>query len=59
MQPEFKNLSSRFRRIKERFAHAKTLEEKKELLAASWEIVLQAEKQLAEYKSKVRRMKRS
>ncbi len=58
MLPEFRDLGSRFQEIKEAYAQAKTLEEKRELLALAWEIVRQAEEQAAQLKSEIQRMKK-
>jgi predicted RNase H-like HicB family nuclease len=58
MPPEFQNLGLRFQEIKEAYAQAKTLEEKRELLALAWEIVRQAEEQAAQLKSEIQRMKK-
>jgi hypothetical protein len=57
MPPDHQNLGSRFKEIKEAYAQAKTLEEKRELLALAWEIVRQAEEQAAQLKSEIQRMK--
>jgi predicted RNase H-like HicB family nuclease len=59
MLPEYQNLGLRFQEIKEAYAQAKTLEEKRELLALAWEIVRQAEEQAAQLKSEIQRMKKS
>ena len=59
MLPEHQNLGLRFQEIKEAYAQAKTLEEKRELLALAWEIVRQAEEQAAQLKSEIQRMKKS
>jgi hypothetical protein len=40
------------------YAQAKTLEEKRVLLALAWEIVRQAEEQAAQLKSEIQRMKK-
>ncbi len=58
MLPEYQNLGLRFQEIKEAYAQAKTLEEKRELLALAWEIVRQAEQQAAQLKSEIQRMKK-
>jgi len=58
MLPEYQNLALRFQEIKEAYAQAKTLEEKRELLALAWEIVRQAEEQAAQLKSEIQRMKK-
>jgi predicted RNase H-like HicB family nuclease len=58
MLPESQNLGLRFQEIKEAYAQAKTLEEKRELLALAWEIVRQAEEQAAQLKSEIQRMKK-
>ena len=58
MLPEYQNLGLRFQEIKEAYAQAKTLEEKRELLALAWEIVRQAEEQVAQLKSEIQRMKK-
>jgi hypothetical protein len=58
MLPEYQNLGLRFQEIKEAYAQAKTLEEKRELLALAWEIVRQAEEQAAQLKSEIQRMKK-
>jgi len=58
MLPEFRDLGLRFQEIKEAYAQAKTLEEKRELLALAWEIVRQAEEQAAQLKSEIQRMKK-
>ncbi len=59
MQPEYPNLGSRFKEIKEAYAQAKTVEEKQELLCPRWEIVRQAEEQAERLKSEIQRMKKS
>jgi len=58
MLPEYQNLGLRFQEIKEAYAQAKTLEEKRELLALAWELVRQAEEQAAQLKSEIQRMKK-
>jgi hypothetical protein len=58
MLPEYQNLGLRFQEIKETYAQAKTLEQKRELLALAWEIVRQAEEQAAQLKSEIQRMKK-
>ncbi len=58
MLPEYQKLGLRFQEIKEAYAQAKTLEEKRELLALAWEIVRQAEQQAAQLKSEIQRMKK-
>jgi hypothetical protein len=58
MLPEYQNLGLRFQEIKEAYAQAKTLEEKRELLALAWEIVRQAEEQAAQLESEIQRMKK-
>jgi septation ring formation regulator EzrA len=50
------DLDSRFQKIREAFAQADTTEEKHRLLALAWEIVQQAEDQLAQLRSKIQRM---
>jgi predicted RNase H-like HicB family nuclease len=59
MPPESHDLGPRFKEFKEAYAQAKTLEEKRELLALAWEIVRQAEEQAAQLKSEIERMKKS
>jgi predicted RNase H-like HicB family nuclease len=58
MLPEYQNLGLRFQEIKEAYAQAKTVEEKRELLALAWEIVRQAEEQAAQLESEIQRMKK-
>jgi predicted RNase H-like HicB family nuclease len=58
MLPDYQNLGRRFQEIKEAYAQAKTLEEKRELLALAWEIARQAEEQAEQLKSEIERMKK-
>jgi hypothetical protein len=59
MLPDYRDLGLRFQEIKDAYTQAKTLEEKRELLALAWEIVRQAEEQAAQLKSEIQRMKES
>ena len=58
MLPDYQNLGLRFQEIKEASAQAKTVEEKRELLALAWEIVRQAEEQAEQLKSEIQQMKK-
>jgi acyl-CoA reductase-like NAD-dependent aldehyde dehydrogenase len=51
------DLDSRFQEVSEAVAQAKTAEERDSLLALAWEIVRQAEEQLAQLKSKIQQIK--
>jgi hypothetical protein len=53
MVDEFKKLRSNFEVTRKRFEKAKTLDEKHELLAISWEIIREAKVKIAEYRRQV------
>jgi hypothetical protein len=59
MPADYANLGRRFQEIKEAYAQAKTLEEKRELLALAWEIARQADEQAEQLKSEIERMKKT
>ena len=56
MPLDFKNLVLCFEEIKEGYARAKTLEEKRELLARLSEVLRQAEEQIAPLRSEIDRL---
>jgi len=49
MRPEYQSLYAHFQEIKERYAKAKTVEEKLDLLKIAREILKQAEEQVAQF----------
>ena len=53
---DFQNLVLRFEEIKQGYARAKTLEEKRELLARLSEVLRQAEEQIAPLRSEIDRL---
>jgi hypothetical protein len=57
MSLDYRNLVLRFEEIKESYAQAKTLEEKRELLALARELVRQADEQVAQLRSEIDRLK--
>jgi uncharacterized NAD(P)/FAD-binding protein YdhS len=59
MRPEYRNLHSYFQEIKERYTHAKTVEEKLDLLKIAREILKQAEEQVAQFQNEVDGMRQS
>ncbi len=56
---EHQNLHSYFQEIKEQYKHAKTIEEKLELLKLAREILQQAEEQVAKFQDEIHRMRKS
>jgi hypothetical protein len=54
---DFRNLVLRFEETKERYAQAKTPDEKQQLLARLLEVVRQAEEQVAQLRSEIDRLK--
>jgi predicted RNase H-like HicB family nuclease len=58
MPPDYEELGLRFQEIKEAYAQAKTLEEKRELLALALEVLRQAEEHAERLKSAIERMKK-
>jgi len=59
MRPEYQNLHSYFREIKEQYAHAKTVEEKLELLKIAREVLKQAQEHVAQFQDEIDRMRKS
>ncbi len=59
MRPEYQNLHSYFREIKEQYAHAKTVEEKLELLKIAREVLKQAQEHVAQFQDEFDRMRKS
>jgi hypothetical protein len=53
---DFRNLVLRFEEIKAGYPRAKTPEEKRQLLARLWEVVRQAEEQVAQLRSAIDRL---
>jgi hypothetical protein len=53
LSPEFESLRFDFQMIRERFDKAETHQEKLELLAISKQIILEARKQIAEYRARL------
>src|SRR5258707_14912102 len=59
MRPEYQNLHSYFREIKEQYAQAKTTQEKLDLLKIASEILKQAQEQVAQLQDEIDGMRKS
>jgi len=59
MRPEYQNLHSYFREIKEQNAQAKTTQEKLDLLKIASEILKQAQEQVAQLHDEIDVMRKS